>query len=94
MCVGSKTCEFTFHCTKEVVSSSLSEMFGDETGKAGKLERCVGLTNHTEQATRNLTNITTDRADGGRRGRTTSHLLSEESKKAETTRKAETARKT
>ena len=47
-------CEFTFHCTKEVVSSSLSEMFGDETGKAGKLEWCVGLTNHTEQATCSL----------------------------------------
>ena len=29
-------------------------MFGDETGKAGKLERCVGLTNHTEQATCSL----------------------------------------
>ena len=52
-----------------------------------------------------MMNITTDRADGSRRGRTTSHLLSEESKKpgterktgtrktAETTRKAETARK-
>ena len=40
-----------------------------------------------------MTNITTDRVDGGRRGRTTSHLLSEESKKAETAGKAETARK-
>ena len=40
-----------------------------------------------------MTNIIIDRADGGRRGRTTSHLLSEESKKGDTTRKAETARK-
>ena len=40
-----------------------------------------------------MTNITTDRADGSRRGRTNSHLLSEESKKAETARRAETARK-
>ena len=40
-----------------------------------------------------MTNITIDRADGGRRGRTNSYLLSEESKKVETTKKAETARK-